>query len=118
MAARESAQDVERRVGHPRDKWEALRDGVQDRVVKEFADVQDSWLDLMWTLDAYRIAQVSPPGSDLGALNRGKGNWFAEILALLLHNRTHHNIKARARVQGFSQFHQVDIAWPPRGRIP
>jgi hypothetical protein len=73
----------------------------------------------MWTLDAYRIAQVSPTGSESqDALNRGKGNWFAELLALLLENRTNHRIAPRARVPSFSQFHQVDIAWPPRGSDP
>ena len=121
MAARESAQDVEQRVGHPRDKWEALKERVQDQAIKRFDSVEQDWLALMWTLDAYRIAQVPPSDlrpDEFDGLYRGKGNWFAELLALLLHNRTYLNIKARARVQGFSQKHQIDIAWPPRGKDP
>jgi len=87
--------------------------------VQQFSDVQTDWLDLMWTLDAYRIAQELPTGfKDAGAINRGKGNWFAELVSLLLHNRTHHHIGARQAIRGFSQRHQIDIAWPARGEDP
>ena len=92
----ESAATVEERVGHPREKWEDLKASVQDKAISEFIHVQDAWLNLMWTLDAYRIAEAVPRGfKDQGAINRGKGNWFAELLALLLENRTHHRIAAR-----------------------
>lgn len=115
--------DVEAEVGHPGEKWQALKDQVQDGVVRRFADVQDDWLDLMWCLDAYRKAQVPP--RDMGtatveaqrrleAIYRGKGNWFATLVALLLQNRTHQQIAPRQRVQGFSQLHQIDLAWPAR----
>jgi hypothetical protein len=115
----ESAAVVEERVGHPREKWEDLKASVQDKAISQFAAVEIDWLDLMWTLDAYRIAQAVPRGfKDQGAINRGKGNWFAELLALLLHNRTHHRIGSRQRVQGFSQYHQIDVAWPARGEDP
>jgi hypothetical protein len=119
MAARESAQEVERRVGHPRDKWDALKEQVQGQAVKRFADVQDSWLDLMWTLDAFRVSRALPSGFDsLDAVNRGKGNWFADLVALLLENRTSHRIAPRANIPGFSQAHQVDVAWPARNVDP
>jgi hypothetical protein len=115
----ESPQSVEDRVGHPGDKWDELRDGVQALVTRSFADVQDQWLDLMWTLDAFRTARVLPRGyGDSGALNRKKGDWFADLVALLLHNRTSHQIGARTRVPGFSQRHQIDVAWPARGLDP
>lgn len=107
---------MEERVGHPGDKWEALKERVQSDALQQFTEIQDDWLDLMWTLDAYRVAGVLPRamGSDAGAINRGKGNWFAEILALLLHNQTTARISPRQRVQGFSQLHQIDLAWPAR----
>lgn len=115
--------EVEAEVGHPGEKWQALKDQVQDGVVRRFADVQDDWLDLMWCLDGYRKAQVPP--RDMGtatveaqrrleAIYRGKGNWFATLVALLLQNRTHQQIAPRQRVQGFSQLHQIDLAWPAR----
>lgn len=121
MVTEESIQELERRVGRPRDKWEALKARVQDQAIKRFDSIEQDWLDLMWTLDAYRIVQVPPADlqpAEFDGLYRGKGNWFAELLALILHNRTYVNIKARARVQGFSQLHQIDIAWPPRDKDP
>jgi hypothetical protein len=117
--ASESPQAVEQRVGHPGEKWEALREQVQAGGIKLFATVEPYWLDLMWTLDAYRIAQAKPHGfKDAGALNRSKGNWFAELVSLLLENRTFQRLGARTRVPGFSQRHQIDVAWPPRGIDP
>jgi hypothetical protein len=117
--ASESPQAVEQRVGHPGEKWEALREQVQAGGIKLFATVEPYWLDLMWTLDAYRIAQAMPHGfKDAGALNRSKGNWFAELVSLLLENRTFQWLGARTRVPGFSQRHQIDVAWPPRGIDP
>lgn len=117
------AQDLEARFGHPGEKWEALKDQIQSTAVSEFAQIEHEWLDLMWTLDQYRIANVPPRGMGkptvapvrrLGAVYRGKGNWFAETLALLLQNRTSQRIAPRQRVEGFSQYHQVDLAWPAR----
>jgi hypothetical protein len=45
---------------------------------------------------------------------RSKGNWFALLLALLIKNQTGHFVGGRGRIQGFSQLHQIDLAWPPR----
>jgi hypothetical protein len=114
-----ATSELEQRVGHPGAKWNDLKARVQADAVQEFADVERDWLDVMWTLDAYRVAQVLPSGfKDFGAINRGKGNWFAELVSLLLHNRTHHHIGARQNIRGFSQRHQIDIAWPARGEDP
>jgi hypothetical protein len=110
---------LEQRVGNPLEQWARLRDGVEQDGIVSFAHVQSAWLDLMWTLDAYRIEQTLPAGfKDFGAFNRGKGNWYAELVCLLLANRTHHTIAARQKVGGFSQQHQVDVAWPARGEDP
>lgn len=122
----EKLVELEARVGHPGEKWQALTDRVQDEAVKQFAEVQSNWLDLLWTLDAYRIAGVPPrdmpgpldPLARLAAIYRGKGNWFAGLLALLLENRTSLRIAPRTSVQGFSQTHQVDLAWPARKLDP
>lgn len=117
---------LEERVGHPLAKWEELQQRIQDDAIKSFGAVQDDWLDLMWTLDAYRVARLAPralSGSpdqqvDLGAINRNKGNWFAAMLSLLLGNQTSQRIAPRTRVLGFSQTHQIDVAWPARNVDP
>lgn len=118
---------LEAQVGHPGDKWEALRERVQAEHIQAFADVEREWLDLMWTLDAYRTAGEAPrgmgkqsiqEGKRLAAVYRGKGNWFATLLALLLENQTTQRLAPRVRVQGFSQPHQIDIAWPDRDLDP
>lgn len=123
VTADDPALELEKRLGHPLEKWEALKARVQDEATRRFADVQDDWLDLMWTLDQYRVASVPPramgsqtqsPAQRLGAIYRGKGNWFAELLALLLENRTSSRLAPRCNVVGFSQKHQIDIAWPAR----
>jgi hypothetical protein len=79
----------------------------------------------MWAYDAFRIADVVPPDTELyfsrnepfegvGEFYRSKGNVFSELMALLLQNRTSQEIGARSSVQGFSQRHQIDVAWPER----
>lgn len=111
-------------VGHPGDKWSRLKADIQDRSITKFADIEPAWLDLLWTLDTYRKAGVAPYGmgnanveapARLAAIYRGKGNWFATTVALLLENRTAHKLAPRVKVQGFSQNHQIDVAWPDRG---
>jgi hypothetical protein len=103
--------------------WGTLQARVQDEAVKEFRRVEREWLDLMWSLDAYRVAGVAPRGmgkqtvgeaARLAAIYRNKGNWFATLMALLLQNRTNQPIRPRTKVQGMSQVHQIDVAWPAR----
>jgi len=120
-----SAADLEREVGHPEERWRALIESVPGRAVSRFVDVERDWLDLMWCLDAYRIESVCPRGVGrrevsearrLDAFYRGKGNWFATLLAALLEEQTGHDerLAPRSQVEGFSQDHQIDIAWPHR----
>jgi hypothetical protein len=116
----ETAQELEELVGHP----EALRDGliarVQEEVLKTFTDIQDDWIQLMWSLDAFRRAGLVPTGMGKGGASgfegvyRSKGNWFALLLALLVDNQTGQLVGSRTRIQGFSQEHQIDLAWPAR----
>jgi hypothetical protein len=117
------ARLIEGQVGHPGEKWEALKERIQADGIRQFVHVQDDWLDLIWTLDAYRIQSVPPrnmgnpntaSGRRLGAIYRGKGHWFATTIALLLQNRTDQRVGARQNIQGFSQTHQIDVAWPAR----
>jgi hypothetical protein len=81
----------------------------------------------MWSIDAFRSEGIAPRlmGRDdiddalrLAAVYRFKGNWFATLIALLLQNRTHQPISPRTKVKGFSQNHQIDVAWPVREEDP
>lgn len=115
-----TASELEKKVGHPELLRERLIVKVQDEVIKRFAEVQDDWLELMWSLDAFRVARLTPAGMGKGGdagfegVYRGKGNWFALILGLIIDNQTGHHVGSRTKVQGFSQTHQIDLAWPPR----
>lgn len=120
MTSSTASSDLEARVGNPLRRWDDLQARVQDSAVKRFADVQGDWLRLMWALDCHRIADIIPEGAttSLEALNKGKGNWFASLLQLLLQNRTSQTIGSRTNIEGFSQLHQIDVAWPARKLDP
>jgi hypothetical protein len=116
-------REVEDEVGHPDERWRTLLERVQDGALGTFAAVERDWLDLMWCLDAYRIAQVPPrgmgkptlqPNRRLEAVYRSKGRWFARLLAALLQQRTAQVIAPKPAVEGFSQYHKIDLAWPDR----
>jgi len=126
-AANARAAAVEAAEGHPQTRWDNLRDRVQNQGTKLFSDVADEWLELIWCLDAYRKAQAPPKGMGkatvawdlrLQGVYRGKGNWFATLLSLLLDNRTGQTIRSRGNIKGFSQVHQIDLAWPDRDVDP
>lgn len=121
IAARADALEAE--VGHPGDRWDELKRRVQDEAITQFRQIEDEWLALMWAIDAYRVAGVPPRAmgrstidspARLAAIYRSKGNWFATLIALLLQNRTNQPIQPRTKVRGFSQVHQIDVAWPVR----
>jgi hypothetical protein len=121
VASRSEALEAE--VGHPGERWTELKRRVQDEAITQFRQVQDEWLALMWSIDAYRVAGVPPRAmgrttvespARLAAIYRSKGNWFATLIALLLQNRVSQPIQPRTKVRGFSQMHQIDVAWPVR----
>ena len=115
-----TSQELEKRVGHPEVLQEVLVARVESEAIRKFSDIQEDWVRLMWSLDAFRVAGISPAGMGKGGLSgfegvyRSKGNWFALLLALLIENQTGQFVRARTKVQGFSQLHQIDLAWPSR----
>lgn len=125
-----SQANVENVVGHPKDKFDALTDRIQTEVVKSFESIEADFLDLIWTMDAYRIAQVvprgmvsagmlnEPPERQLEGIYRTKGNYFSMVITLILGNMTTSQLASRSDVLGFSQPHQIDIAWPARNVTP
>lgn len=116
----DDARRLGQRVGHPAVLQESLIARVQDGAVRRFAEIQEEWLALMWSIDAFRVAGLTPIGmgkggpGGFGGVYRGKGNWFAALLGLILGNQTGQVIGARTKVEGFSQLHQIDLAWPAR----
>lgn len=124
---KQTVQNVESIIGHPGDKWDGLKSRMQDEAVKEFSDIQNEWLDILFTLDTYRRQEVVPrgmgnpkisPGKRLAGIYRNKGNWYADLISVLLGNRTSQKLAPRSRVVGFSQLHQIDVAWPDRSSKP
>ena len=119
-----SIEDV---VGHPHEKFLALSEHIQTGV-KSFQQIESQFLDLLWCLDTYRVRQVVPRGMGnpktknlqrkLEGVYRGKGNWFSSIAALILGQMTTSELASRSDVWGFSQPHQIDIAWPARDVKP
>lgn len=115
-----TSRELEGKVGHPEVLADELIARVQGRAIRKFSDVQDDWMRLMWSLDAFRIAGLTPSGMGKGGSSgfegvyRGKGNWFALLLSLLIENQTGQIVGSRTRIQGFSQLHQIDLAWPSR----
>lgn len=126
-ADHEAQEQLEAVVGHPESKFEGLKSKIQDDVVRKFRDIEEEFLDLIWTLDQYRVGQVVPrgmgkqrfaPTQRLEGVYRGKGNYFSTIMALILGNKTTSQLASRRDIQGFSQTHQIDIAWPARDTTP
>lgn len=124
MTTEDALNKLEATVGHPADRWADLHDRVSSEGLTQFSSVSDDWLGLMWCLDSYRTAGICPRGMGnakvkndrrrLDAVYRGKGNWFSTLCVSLLENATHQRLGSRNNVQGFSQTHQIDIAWPAR----
>ncbi|GIF76196.1 hypothetical protein [Asanoa siamensis] len=116
-----SAQTLEDEAGHPGDMWSDLKNKIQDDVMIQFSAVEGQFLAILWCLDRYRAAGVPPrgmgdqgkdPATRLNAVYRSKGHWWAELISLLVENRTSSRLEARVRVRGFSQDHTIDVAWP------
>lgn len=114
---------VEAVVGNPKDKFDVLCERIQQGV-QAFQTIEVEFLDLIWTMDTYRREQVvprsmvsakmmsEPADKQLEGIYRGKGNYFSTVAALIVGQMTTSALASRRDVQGFSQPHQIDIAWP------
>lgn len=101
-------EEVHARCGHPGERLMALLDRIRAERVRDFADITDEFLALMWCLDQYRVADAAPVGmgrqaatyrSRIDGVYRGKGNWFAILLTHLLMNRTGETIRSRSKIR-------------------
>jgi hypothetical protein len=111
---------LEAAFGNPAELWGRLKARVQHENLKSLSAVAIEFLAVLWCLDRYKSDGINPAGmaKDLNGSYRMKGNWFAELVSLLLENQTHSPLAPRTNVQGFSQAHQIDIAWPAGWRVP
>jgi hypothetical protein len=125
--ASKRAEEVRTRVGHPQERLTVLAERVRSTRIGNFSDIADEFMALMWCLDQYRVADAPPLGmgrldydyrARMDGIYRGKGNWFSTLLGLLLDNRTGQKIRSMTRIRGFSQMHQIDLAWPDRKIAP
>jgi hypothetical protein len=115
---------LEALVGNPAEKLLALKERIQGEFIRTFKEVEADFLDLLWTVDTYRVERVVPraaAGTKIKAVAQGgegiyrtKGNFFSEVITAILSNKTSSQLAPRSKVQGFSQTHQIDIAWPAR----
>lgn len=117
-------QRIEALVGNPGDLLIDLKARIADYDVKSFVEVEDDFLALLWAIDTYRIEEVTPRAPArakdegysktalAGGIYRKKGNFFSEVITAILSNKTDSPLAPRTNVQGFSQLHQIDIAWP------
>ena len=125
--ALDRAEEVESSWGHPEKVWSDLIETVQAGAIRDFSEIADEWLRFIWCLDQYRIADAPPVGMGdpekpfnqrIDGVYRSKGNQFATLLSLLLENRTDETIRSRSKIKGFSQTHQIDLAWPEGPAVP
>lgn len=115
---------LEELVGNPGDLFIALADRIQNENIKRFRDIEADFLAWLWSVDTHRTQQVIPraprrkdadqfSNDALAAgMYRGKGDRFSDVLSLILSNKTLSTLAPRGKVQGYSQLHQIDIAWP------
>ncbi|MGX1575958.1 hypothetical protein [Cellulosimicrobium funkei] len=120
----EDQQRVEKLVGVPGERLLDLKAHIQDRNVTRFQEIESEFLALLWSIDTYRVEQViprAPAGAKVagysveqlaGGIYRKKGNFFSEVVTAILSNKTDSPLAPRTQVEGFSQLHQIDIAWP------
>lgn len=120
MTLGEDALNFEGRVGSPAYIWDRLKERIQQEDLKQFSSIAEGFLELLWCLDQYKIHGVAPRGlgKDLSGAYRMKGNWFSDLISLLLINQTSSPLAPRSNIQGFSQVHQIDIAWPVQQKAP
>ncbi|MDM7885183.1 hypothetical protein QUG92_08695 [Curtobacterium sp. RHCKG23] len=108
----------------PSQRFNELLGQVKRERVTKFSMIEEALLDWLWCVDGYRINGSVP--SDFGtrrsaaseearngAFYRTRGDRLADVLLALLRNRCGVNLAPRSRVKGFSQEHQIDIAWSP-----
>lgn len=120
----EDQQRVEALVGIPGERLLDLKAHIQDRNVTRFQAIEPEFLALLWSIDTYRVEQViprAPAGAKIagyaadqlaGGIYRKKGNFFSEVVTAILSNKAESPLAPRTQVKGFSQLHQIDIAWP------
>lgn len=81
---------------------------------RRWTDVEDHFLEAMWEFDA----NVSCGLATQGDVQNGKGDFFTDLLALLLENASGKQLWGRGKVPGlFYRHHLLDAYYPPEGVV-
>jgi hypothetical protein len=76
--------------------------------------VESAFLRAMWEFDE----NVRLGRANQGDIQNGKGDFFTDIVALVLENCSNHALYARGKVPGLIfPFHALDATYPPKGDV-
>lgn len=82
--------------------------------LRTFDQAEPIYLKAMQEFDAL----VTEGVADQGDLRNGKGDFFNDMIALLLANSSGKELHSRPRVPGFSfENHKLDVAYPAKGEV-
>lgn len=82
--------------------------------VSRWTDVQNRFLETMWRFD-HNVATGVATQADV---QNGKGDFFTDLIALLLENASGKNLYGRGAIPGlFFPSHNLDASYPPTGRV-
>lgn len=81
---------------------------------RRWTDVEEGFLEAMWEFDR----NFAAGRADQGDNQNGKGDFFTDLIALLLESSTGKPLYGRGAVPGlFFGFHNLDASYPPEGQV-
>lgn len=110
--AKTSAQKIEDTPG--RAPFIKAFDLIQAGTDRTFEAVEPIFLEAMQKFDALVVADKTEQGDR----QNGKGDFFNDVLALLLERGSGEKLHSRGKIPGLMfQNHSLDVAWPKNGRV-
>lgn len=92
----------------------AALEAMEERTAKTFREVETTYLDAMQEFDGL----VADGIADEGDRRNGKGDFFNDMIALLLANASGKDLHSRPSVPGLSfETHKLDVAYPAKGEV-
>lgn len=87
---------------------------ADEQRVSRWTDVQDRFLEAMWRFDANVTSGVASQAD----VQNGKGDFFTDLVALLLENASGKSLYGRGAIPGlFFPTHYLDASYPPEGQV-
>jgi hypothetical protein len=92
----------------------AMYQGAVESSPKRWTDVEAGFLKAMWEFDENFARGLADQGDN----QNGKGDFFTDLIALLLENSTGKALYGRGAVPGlFFPHHNLDASYPPSGPV-